>query len=58
MNCNLNISMLTDSNSDIHRAKGLNHVLNLTVVCMYVQFGLQHFESSPGVSESVVLRKL
>lgn len=58
MNCNLNLSVLTDGNSYIHRAKSLNHVLNLTVLCMYVQFGLQHFESSPRVLESVVLRKL
>jgi len=54
MNCNLNLSVLTDSNSDIHRAKGLNYVHNLTVVCLYtyVQFGLQHFENSPKVCDS------
>jgi len=58
MNCNLNLSVLTDSNCDIHRAKGLNHAPNLTVVCMYVQSGLQNFESSPRVLESMVFRKL
>jgi len=38
-------------------ASDLNQIPNLTVVCMYVQFGSQHFVSSPRVLESVVLRK-
>jgi hypothetical protein len=50
--------VLTDCNSDIRWAKGLNHVPNLTVIFMDVKPGLQQFENSLRVLQSAVLRKL